>query len=63
MASSEKEDKKVDSEEKLSDKEKTEKVEEKKEDTEKKPTYPKKNKGKKFDKFGNQVSTISIVKG
>lgn len=23
----------------------------------------KKNKGKKFDKFGNQVSTISIVKG
>ena len=50
MASSEKEDKKVDSEEKVSDNEKTEKVEEKKEDTEKKPTYPKKNKGKKSKK-------------
>ena len=50
MASSEKEDKNVDSEEKVSDKEKTEKVEEKKEDTEKKPTYPKKNKGKKSKK-------------
>ena len=50
MASSEKEDKKVDSEEKVSDKEKTEKVEEKKEDNKKKPTYPKKNKGKKSKK-------------
>ncbi|MAW92974.1 MAG: translation initiation factor eIF-1A [Euryarchaeota archaeon] len=50
MASSEKEDKKVDSEEKVSDKEKTEKVEEKKEDTKKKPTYSKKNKGKKSKK-------------
>ena len=50
MASSEKEDKKVDSEEKASDKEKTEKVEEKKEDTKKKPTYSKKNKGKKSKK-------------
>ena len=49
MASSEKEDKKVDSEEKVSDKEKTEKVEEKK-NTEKKPTYSKKNKGKKSKK-------------
>tara|TARA_B110000438_G_scaffold158697_1_gene151926 strand:- start:473 stop:937 length:465 start_codon:yes stop_codon:yes gene_type:complete len=50
VASSEKEDKKVDSEEKVSDKEKTEKVEEKKEDTKKKPTYSKKNKGKKSKK-------------
>jgi len=50
VASSEKEDKKVDSEEKESDKEKTEKVEEKKEDTKKKPTYSKKNKGKKSKK-------------
>lgn len=50
MASSEKEDKKVDSEEKVSDKEKTEKIEEKKEDTKKKPTYSKKNKGKKSKK-------------
>ena len=50
MASSEKEDKKVDSEEKVSNKEKTEKVEEKKEDTKKKPTYSKKNKGKKSKK-------------
>ena len=58
MASSEKEDKKVDSEEKVSDKEKTEKVEENKKDTEKKPTYPKKNKGKKSKK--NQPPTDEV---
>jgi|TARA_B110000438_G_scaffold295167_1_gene337732 translation initiation factor 1A len=59
VASSEKEDKKVDSEEKVSvkektektsEKEKTEKVEEIKKNTEKKPTYSKKKKGKKSKK-------------
>ena len=50
MASSEKEEKKVDLEEKVSEEKNTEKVEEIKKDTNKKTVIPKKNKGKKSKK-------------
>ena len=50
MASSEKEEKKVDLEEKVSEEKNTEKVEEIKKDTNKKTVTPKKNKGKKSKK-------------
>jgi len=50
VASSEKEEKKVDLEEKVSEEKNTEKVEEIKKDTNKKTVTPKKNKGKKSKK-------------
>lgn len=50
MASSEKEDEKVNLEEKVSEEKNTEKVEENKKDTNKKTIAPKKNKGKKSKK-------------
>ena len=50
MASSEKEDEKVNLEEKVSEEKNTEKVEEIKKDTNKKTVTPKKNKGKKSKK-------------